>query len=163
MAMKLEELRVLKMVESLADDIWQEVAHWDAFAKNTIGSQWIRATDSIGANIAEAFGRYHYGEKLQFLYYARGSLFESKYWLNRTISRNLIESRHSERFASQLSQTARQINAFANTIRSNRSGKTGNAALREIPPSYNIGEKDEIVEVFSDDDLEWLETTSSPH
>lgn len=37
-----------------------------------------RAVASIGANIAEAFGRYHYKDKLVFLYNARGSLYETQ-------------------------------------------------------------------------------------
>ncbi|NIP22782.1 MAG: four helix bundle protein, partial [Phycisphaerae bacterium] len=31
-----------------------------------VGKQLVRAADSIGANIVEAYGRYHYGKKLQF-------------------------------------------------------------------------------------------------
>ncbi|GIV44793.1 MAG: hypothetical protein KatS3mg035_1916 [Bacteroidia bacterium] len=32
-----------------------------------MGDQFVRATDSIGANIAEGYGRFHYLEKLKFL------------------------------------------------------------------------------------------------
>ena len=32
-----------------------------------------RATSSITANIAEGWGRYHYGDKIRFYYQARGS------------------------------------------------------------------------------------------
>jgi hypothetical protein len=35
-----------------------------------MGQKMVLACDLFGANIAEAFGRYHYGEKLQFFYYA---------------------------------------------------------------------------------------------
>ncbi len=84
MALKFEELRVLQAAEAVADGIWRQVVRWGSFARDTVGKQMARAGDSIGANIAEAYGRFHYGEKLQFLYYARGSLFETKYWLNNT-------------------------------------------------------------------------------
>ena len=70
MAMKFEELRVLQSAEVIADGIWQQVIQWDPLARDVVGKQLARASDSIGANIAEAFGRFHYGEKLQFLYYA---------------------------------------------------------------------------------------------
>lgn len=39
-------------------------------------SQIRRAALSISANIAEAFGRYHAGDKINFYYIARGSLTE---------------------------------------------------------------------------------------
>jgi len=41
-------------------------------------SQVRRSIVSVEANIAEAFGRYHYLDKLNFYYNARGSLEESK-------------------------------------------------------------------------------------
>lgn len=40
-----------------------------------------RAVASIGANIAEGFGRYHYKDKLLFFYNARGSLYETQHFL----------------------------------------------------------------------------------
>ncbi len=79
MAIGLEDLQVLKSAETIADSIWKRVAGWDNFAKDVVGRQITRSADSIGANIAESFGRFNFGEKLQFLYYSRGSLFETKY------------------------------------------------------------------------------------
>jgi len=67
MALQFEELRVLQAAESIADGIWRQVMRWDGFARDVVGRQLARAGDSIGANIAEAFGRFHYGEKLHFL------------------------------------------------------------------------------------------------
>ncbi|MBA4411197.1 MAG: four helix bundle protein [Bacteroidota bacterium] len=46
-------------------------------AQKTIGAQFIEAADSISANIAEGFGRYHKKDKIKFYYYSRGSTFES--------------------------------------------------------------------------------------
>lgn len=66
MATSLEELRVLQDAEKVADGIWNQVIGWDAFAREVVGGQLARAVDSIGANIAEAFGRFHYGEKFSF-------------------------------------------------------------------------------------------------
>ncbi|MEA2020826.1 MAG: four helix bundle protein [Patescibacteria group bacterium] len=40
-----------------------------------------RAVHSICANIAEAYGRYHFADSLNFLYHARGSLKEVKSFL----------------------------------------------------------------------------------
>ena len=73
--------------------IWKRVVQWDEFAKDVVGKQMARSADFIGANIAESFGRFNFGEKLQFLYYSRGSIFETKYWLNRTQVRGLDDIR----------------------------------------------------------------------
>ncbi len=64
-----ETLEVLKSAEQLADSIWKQVTTRDDFPKDVVGKQITRAADSIGANLAEAFGRFHFGEKLQFLYF----------------------------------------------------------------------------------------------
>ncbi|MEG4024550.1 four helix bundle protein [Microcoleus sp. S13C4] len=48
-----QELRVYKLSERLADEIWQTVKTWEPFAKDTIGKQIVRSADSVGANIAE--------------------------------------------------------------------------------------------------------------
>lgn len=85
----LNSLDVLKLSEKVSDQIWETVKNWDSFARQSFGIQWIRAVDSIGANIAESYGRYHFSEKVHFLYYARGSVFEAKYWLNRALSRGI--------------------------------------------------------------------------
>lgn len=120
MSVRFEELRVLQLAESIADGLWKVVVQWERFAKDSVGLQLVRAADSIGANIAEAYGRYHYGEKLQFLYYARGSLFETKYWLNRGQSRQLISTDQYQEFATTLSGLAHQLNTFARATKAQR-------------------------------------------
>ncbi len=44
--------------------------------------QFIRAISSIGANIAEGYGRHYQKSYRQFLGIARGSSFEADYWLD---------------------------------------------------------------------------------
>jgi len=116
-----EDVRVLRDAETMADDVWAIVQQWDAFARETVGGQIVRAVDSIGANIAEAFGRYHYGEKIRFLYFARGSLYETKYWLNRAVNRQLLSSETHAELTEMLASIARQLNAFVASIRAQRS------------------------------------------
>lgn len=52
-----ERLRVFRLAEQLADEVWEIVGGWSQFAKNTVGEQLVEAADSIGANIAEEAGR----------------------------------------------------------------------------------------------------------
>ena len=87
---ELEDLQIYKTANELSDSIWDIVSKWDYFAKKTIGDQWVRATDSITANITEGYGRYFFGEYIVFLYYARGSLYEANFWLEKAKKRLLI-------------------------------------------------------------------------
>lgn len=90
----IEDLSAFKLADKLADKVWQIVSKWDWFAKKTVGDQWVRATDSIAANITEGYGRYFFGEYIIFLYYARGSLYESKFWLEKAHKRGLLINGH---------------------------------------------------------------------
>jgi four helix bundle protein len=92
MSNRLEDLEIYILSEQFADQIWFIVAGWEYFAKDTLGKQLARSADSIGANIAEGFGRYHYKENKNFCYFSRGSLIETKSWLKKAKTRNLITS-----------------------------------------------------------------------
>ena len=163
MGTSLEDLRMLQAVEKVADEIWEQAARWNAFAKSTVGEQLNRAVDSIGANIAESFGRFHYGEKLNFLYYARGSLFETKYWFNRVLSRNLMPPQQIQNYADELTNLARQINAFTNSLKAQRNSTQ---QVRETPTLYVTNEEDISHPLFNELELQWLQTlpndTQSP-
>lgn len=161
MATSFEELRVLKVAEGVADDIWGEVVRWEEFARQVVGGQLARAADSVGANIAEAYGRFHYGEKLQHLYYARGSLFEIKYWLNRAQARGLISSAQTQKYASRLTDVARQVNAFAGNLKDQRqTNQSQPRRLRESSEEYRAGlSSDARAIIFSEVELDWLLTS----
>jgi four helix bundle protein len=89
--MNIENLTIYSSSMDLSNLIWKVVINWDYFSKSTIGNQLVRAADSIPANISEGFGRYHFKEQKQFLYYARGSLFETKTFIEMAFKRNLID------------------------------------------------------------------------
>ena len=90
MSNRLEYLEIYYLSEQFADEVWFIVAKWEYFAKDTLGKQLVRAADSIGANIAEGFGRYHYKENKNFCYFSRGSLLETKSWLRKANTRNIV-------------------------------------------------------------------------
>ena len=154
-----EDLRILKQAENLADAVWALVAQWQNFARDTVGKQLIRATDSIGANIAEMYGRFNYSEKIQFLYYARGSLFEAKFWFNRAKTRELIQPDIAKHYAQQLTDLARQLNRFINSLKQNKATLTNDKnaigkSLHEDSPIYEV--IDEADQLFNDEQLGWL-------
>jgi len=156
MAIGLEDLQVLKLAETVADSIWKQVSSWDEFAKDTVGKQITRSADSIGANIAESFGRFNFGEKLQFLYYSRGSLFETKYWLNRAGTRELMKADEVSEYSERLTALARQLNVFASGMKNIRA-ETKKSSVREPAPEYLASSFEETSEsLFSETDLNFL-------
>jgi four helix bundle protein len=106
----LESKRVYQRAEAIADQVWERVVKWEWFAKKTVGTQLTRAADSIGANVAESAGRFHAADVRNFLYFARGSLLETRYWLRRAHVRGLIPDETFTSLIGELDQLAREIN-----------------------------------------------------
>jgi len=160
MSATFEDLRVLKSAEEIADSVWKVVVRWEEFAKDVVGKQMARSADSVGANIAESYGRFNFGEKLQFLYYSRGSIFETKYWLNRTRVRGLMDSKEVDEYVTRLTDLARQLNTFASslkTVRAEQKPKT--SSVREDQAEYLVINLDDIPNpLFSDEELNWLQS-----
>ncbi len=88
--MDVDDIRVYQLAMQLAEKIWNIVINWDAFAKYSIDKQYTEAADSIGSNISEGFGRFHFKDSKKFLYYSSGSLFETKTWTTKAHNRQLI-------------------------------------------------------------------------
>jgi four helix bundle protein len=159
MATSMEGLKVLQAAESVADTIWANVVNWDELAKDTVGKQMVRAADSIGANIAEAFGRFRFGEKVEFLYYSRGSLFETKYWMNRAAQRRLMPATTVEELNTLLTALAKQLNTFAKNLKIQKVEETKGKAVREVGVEYEIEQRAD--HLFEEADFQWLESLIS--
>jgi four helix bundle protein len=117
-----EDLRVYRLAEKLADQIWDAVALWESFAKDTLGEQLTRAADSIGANIAEGAGRGSYKENRRYVRIARGSLNEVKHFLRRAYRRNLIDEERVAQVKPLLDDLAPMLNAYLASIGTRRGG-----------------------------------------
>ena len=87
------DLRVYSLAAAVGDSLHRIVADWPSFERWTIGTQLMRAADSVGANIAEASGRWHEADKRRLFVIARGSLYETQHWLARAEARGLETGR----------------------------------------------------------------------
>lgn len=116
---KLEGLEVYNLSEVISDKFWDIVMRWEYFAKDTIGKQLCRAADSISANIAEGYGRYHFKENKNFCYYSRGSILEVKSFLRKSKNRNLISEDCYSELYTELQTIHLKLNAYIKYIGQN--------------------------------------------
>jgi four helix bundle protein len=80
---ELGDLEVDKLARKLSSIAWSIYDQLSWQDKKTMGDQFISSVDSVGANIAEAYGRFHYLDRIKFCYYSRGSYIEcSSHWLS---------------------------------------------------------------------------------
>jgi len=116
MVLKVEDLEIYRMAEDLSDKIWDICLGWDYYKRDTVGKQMVRAADSISANLAEGHGRYHFKDRLNFCYYARGSLEETKTWLRKAQRRKLLSSDISE-IKEIIKVLPKKLNAYIKSIK----------------------------------------------
>jgi four helix bundle protein len=116
MISKLDEFKTYNLAMELGETVWKIVSSWGYFEKDTVGKQFVRATDSIAANLSEGFGRYHYKEAKNFGYFSRGSLFETETWLTKAHNRNLIPTEQFKKIKNELEVIGKMLNNYINSI-----------------------------------------------
>jgi four helix bundle protein len=75
----------------------------------TVGKQFVKAVDSISANIAEGFGRFGKKDKIHFYYYSFGSLKESLDWNQKSKIRKLISQKQYDYIFTELDKLPKSI------------------------------------------------------
>jgi len=115
--MKLDDLEIYKLSLELSEEFWQIFLALPRQFRFNIGMQMIRSVDSIGANIAEGYGRYHYRDSMKFYYNARGSLFETKHWLTLLFNRNFIHLDKFEEIQWKLNTLGVKLNNLIKSIK----------------------------------------------
>jgi four helix bundle protein len=108
--LKLNDLNAYKISFHLANFVWNKVFLWKNFEKDTIGKQFVRAVDSISANLAEGFGRFNKKEKIHFYRISFGSLKESFDWNEKAYVRGLISINDYEYILKELNKLPKEIN-----------------------------------------------------
>ncbi|KAA9338242.1 four helix bundle protein [Hymenobacter busanensis] len=110
--LRLGDIECYRVSFALSNVVWQQVKGWPAMAQRTVGEQFVRATDSISANIAEGFGRYGKKDKIKFYRIAQGSLFEALDWNEKSKIRQLTTPEQYEHVFHELQRLPKMINAL---------------------------------------------------
>ena len=121
----LEKLEVYQLSKELSSIGWNIYESFNWQIRKIIGDQFITSTDSSGANIVEGYGRFHYLDRVKFLYNARGSLLESKYWLDLLVERKILKDKKLiEDYIKIYIKLKPKLNNFINSIYKNRTPNT---------------------------------------
>lgn len=112
--LQLNNIKVYTHSFRLANYVWEIVVHWDYFSKDTIGKQFVRAIDSVCANIAEGFGRYNKKDKIHFYRYSYGSIKESLDWNEKARVRKLLTSDEYQHILNELKQLPQMVHHLIN-------------------------------------------------
>jgi four helix bundle protein len=87
----LKDLEIYQLARKLSSIAWKIYTRLSYQEKKVWGDQMLESVDSVGANIAEGYGRFHYLEKVRFYFIARASLSEGKdHWLDLGLERGIV-------------------------------------------------------------------------
>jgi four helix bundle protein len=123
----LKDLEVYQLARELSKIGWEIYNALDWKIKKINGDQFIEAVDSVGANIAEGYGRFHYLDKIKFFYNSRASLNEcNDHWLELLNERKKVEKEKYMKFKEIAEKLSIKLNNF---ISSTYKSKTINRNL----------------------------------
>jgi len=110
--LKINDIEAYNIGFTFSNKVWDIALSWSYLAQKTVGAQFIDAADSISANIAEGFGRYHKKDKIKFYHYSRGSVVERIDWLEKSKVRNLITQEQYIELRNELEKLPKSINSL---------------------------------------------------
>jgi four helix bundle protein len=115
-------LDAYRAAEEIAAYVNARARRWSQFDRSSIGLQLVRAAGSIGANIAEATGRYQPRDQRQFFLIARGSLMETAHWVRQAQRLNLL----NDELNPLLDEAGRTLNGLIRRANANANAKDQN-------------------------------------
>ena len=109
----LKDLEVHKFARELSTLGWEIYNGLDWETKQINGVQFIKSTDSVGANIAEGYSRFHYLDKIKFFYNSRGSLTEANdHWIELLKERNKVNGTNYRKYKAIAIKLSVKLNNF---------------------------------------------------
>lgn len=108
-----KNVKVYRLATELSDELWECVSGWNAFEKQTIGEEIVRAADKVGSSIAIGLGRGNANDHNKLIKISRGYLNETMYWLNRAHSRDLIDMNKMLYLKSKLEVLVSGLNSYS--------------------------------------------------
>lgn len=112
-----EDLEVWKEAHHLALEIYRITKHFPKEELYGLTSQLRRAAVSISANISEAFGRYHFKEKVNFYLNSRGSVSEVQNFLILARDLGFIDTQTCRKLVQKGSEISQLLNGLIRSIR----------------------------------------------
>lgn len=96
----LQDLDVYRLARRLSSMAWEIYQRLTFQQRKVWGDQMLSAVDSVGANIAEGYARFHFSEKSRFYFISRASLSEGvEHWIDLGFEREIVSIQEFESFS----------------------------------------------------------------
>lgn len=111
-----EDLKVWQKALDLAKDIYKLSQSFPKEELYGLTSQLRRAAVSVSSNVAEGKGRFHKKEYIQFLYIARGSIYETMSLIHLAESLGYLKPMQSKSLLEQSGQITAMLNGLIQAL-----------------------------------------------
>ena len=122
-----QESSIWQKAHQLTLQIYENTKDFPKEETYSLTSQIRRSVISIEANIAEAFGRFHYLDKLNFYYNVRGSLEETKSHIITANDLGYVKNEKGLEIKNSLDELGRELNAIIKTLRNKKFNKVSSS------------------------------------
>jgi four helix bundle protein len=119
----LTDLEAWKKARELRNEVSALVRSFPPEEKYRLTDQIIRASRSVGANIAEGYGRFHYIDSSKFFVNARGSASETIEHLYVALDERYIDQVAFEKLRTLCEDSMKLINGYISFLRNQASIK----------------------------------------
>jgi four helix bundle protein len=137
-----ESLKVWQKAHQLMLDIHKKLLPLSPKdEKYNLADQVRRSSKSVGANIAEGYGRFYYMDNVRFCYNARGSLDETANHLKVSLDLGYCPKELHQSLRSQADEIRRMLNGYIDWLKAQKAGEKepgANIHVREIQAEYYL-------------------------
>lgn len=113
------DLEIYRIARELSKEAWNIYKDMSFDIQKIIGHQFVRSTDSVWANIAEWFWRFHYLDSIKFYYNARWSLQETKHRIELLYDREVLSNPIYKNTLERLEILSVKLNNFIRAAKKN--------------------------------------------
>jgi four helix bundle protein len=114
------ELEVWKQARSIRKTVKELTNSFPAEEKFRLADQMIRSSRSVGNNIAEGHGRFHYQDNIRFCIIARGSLSETLDHLIIAYDESFLSKEDFKLLKENIDLCTMKLNAYINYLKLKR-------------------------------------------
>lgn len=114
-----KDLIIWQKGQQIFEMVCEDVKKWPkSKTANAISYQVLDSSGSIGANVAEGYGRGGPREFEQFLRYSRGSTTETMDWMYKSMRQGLVSEKRYNEYETTCTEENKMISGFINKVRS---------------------------------------------
>lgn len=110
-------LEIYQLAEKIIIEVYKITQSFPKEEIYGITSQLRRAAISIALNIAESYGRYHFKNKISFLYNSRGSLLETKSTILISYKLGFLKEEEKNRLIEEVDNLGVKLNNYIQYLR----------------------------------------------